>query len=90
MSSFKKFIKKENSKKILFTPGPSSLLEENLNGLKPCFGRGDSGYKKIENSVLKKLKLMSSHKKIVRMQGSGSLAIEIMCHYFLYCNISFD
>ena len=87
MSSFKKFIKKENSKKILFTPGPSSLLEENLNGLKPCFGRGDSGYKKIENSVLKKLKLMSSHKKIVRMQGSGSLAIEIMCHNFLYGNI---
>ena len=87
MHSFKKFVKKSNSKKILFTPGPSSLLQENLIGIKPCFGRDDADYKKVENSVLKKLKLMSGHKKIARMQGSGSLAIEIMCHNFLYGNI---
>ena len=35
----KKFVNKKN-KKIVFTPGPGSLLEENIIGLAPYFGRG--------------------------------------------------
>ena len=84
MNNIKKFILKKNSKKLIFTPGPGSLLEENLLGLSPSFGRGDPDYDSIEKNVLNKLKSMSGHKKIVRFQGSGSLAIEIMCHNFLY------
>tara|TARA_B100000945_G_scaffold320862_1_gene332466 strand:+ start:5086 stop:6066 length:981 start_codon:yes stop_codon:yes gene_type:complete len=79
-----KFIKIQNNKKKLFTPGPGSLLSENIMGLQPCFGRGDEQYEKIENKVLNKLKKIPNHKFIVRMQGSASLALEILIHNFLY------
>ena len=39
------------NKKIVFTPGPGSLLEENILGLAPYFGRGDIDYLKIEKKV---------------------------------------
>ncbi len=81
--SLQKFIKKKNSK-ILFTPGPSSLSLENILGLDPCFGRGDSKYDLIENFVLSRIKKISGHSKIARFQGSGSLALEIMTVNFLY------
>ena len=83
----KKFIQLKNSKKILFTPGPSSLSFENLVGLAPAFGRGDSSYLKDHKIVLNKLKNFSKHKYITSLQGSGSLAIEIMAYNFLYGNV---
>ena len=73
-----------NKKKILFTPGPSSLSFENIKELRPCFGRGDDEYIKLENHVLKKIKTMSGHKEIARLQGSASLALEILIYNFLY------
>ena len=82
--SIKNFVANQNNSKKIFTAGPASLLEENLLGLRPCFGRGDTDYNKIENYVLKKLKNMSKHKYIARMQGSGSLALEIVASNFLY------
>ena len=87
IKSINKRINYLNKKKILFTPGPSSLLTENIVGLKPCFGRGDKDYEKIENQVLKLLKKISSHKNIARMQGSASLALEILAANFLYGKI---
>lgn len=83
-NSFSEFIKYRNDKKYLYTAGPASLLEENLLGLRPCFGRGDEDYSEIENFVLNKLKKLSDHKEIVRLQGSASLALEIMALNFLY------
>lgn len=80
---FLNFIKKQN-KKIIFTPGPSSLSQENIVGLQPCFGRGDDGYDMIEKYVLNKIKKMTGHDHIVKFQGSGSLALEIMTINFLY------
>ena len=56
-------------------------------GLRPCFGRGDNDYEKIEKYVLNKLKSMSKHNYIARMQGSGSLALEIVVSNFFYGNI---
>jgi len=79
----KKKILIENQKKIIFTAGPASLSAENLSELKPCFGRGDDEYLKVENYVLKKLLKISGQKKIARIQGSGSLGIEIMAANFL-------
>ena len=73
----------EKNKKIVFTPGPGSLLEENINGLGPFFGRGDSHYKKIETDVVKNLKKISGLKNIACFQGSGSLAIEIALQNFV-------
>ena len=77
-------VEEQNSRKILFTAGPASLLPENLTGLQPCFGRGDAAYLETENQVLDSLRAMTGHRKIARMQGSGSLAIEIMVSNFLY------
>ena len=50
----KNFVHKKQ--KIVFTPGPGSLLEENILGLAPYFGRGDIDYLKIEKSVLSSIK----------------------------------
>ena len=81
--SIHKFVVNKN-KKIVFTPGPGSLLEENILGLAPYFGRGDDEYLKIEKEVLKNLKKISGQKNIVPLQGSGSLAIEIAMQNFIY------
>ena len=76
-----------NAKKKLFTAGPASLLPENLTGIIPCFGRGDIEYQDLEYQVLKSLKSMSGHSEIARMQGSGSLALEIVASNFLFGNV---
>ncbi len=87
IKAFKNFVNKKNSKKYLFTPGPGSLIAENFTSMQPCFGRGDILYENLENKVLEKLKLMSGHKNIVRMQGSASLALEILVNNFFFGKI---
>jgi len=84
LKSIETFVAAQNDRKILFTAGPPSLLPENLTGLRPCFGRGDDDYTNIEEKVLGALKTMTGHQNIVRMQGSASLALEIMALNFLY------
>jgi len=84
MKSLKKIINKKNKNKIIFTAGPASLLEENISGLNPCFGRGDKEYTHKEKFVLKKILNISGQDKIARMQGSASLALEIMSLNFLF------
>jgi 2-aminoethylphosphonate-pyruvate transaminase len=76
-----KFIKLKNRKKI-FTPGPSSLLKENILGLGPCFGRGDKDYQDVENKVIYMLKKICGQKSLISMQGSASLALEMACANF--------
>jgi 2-aminoethylphosphonate-pyruvate transaminase len=78
------FVAEQNERKLVFTAGPPSLLPENLTGLRPCFGRGDDDYTKVEEQVLSALKTMTGHQNIVRMQGSASLALEIMVLNFLF------
>jgi len=73
-----------NKEKYLFTPGPSSLNPQNIRGLAPCFGRGDNQYERLEKSVLDSLKNLSGHRNIVRLQGSASLALEILALNFLF------
>ena len=85
--NIKKKIQIENKKKILFTAGPASLSEENILDLKPCFGRGDQEYAKIEKYVLSKISKISGLKNIARVQGSGSLGIEMMILNFLFGKI---
>ena len=79
----KELVRKRNEEKILFTAGPASLMEENLTGLRPCFGRGDDDYLAVETTVLDNLKRMSGHEQVARLQGSASLALEIMALNFL-------
>ena len=78
------FVKSKNNEKFLFTAGPASLVSENLTGLRPCFGRGDNDYLLLEENVLLQLKNITGHQNIVRMQGSASLALEIMSNNFLF------
>jgi aspartate aminotransferase-like enzyme len=78
------FVRTRNDQKKLFTAGPASLLPENLTGLRPCFGRNDADYAGLESMVLDLLKAMSGHDNIVRLQGSASLAMEVMALNFLY------
>lgn len=82
--SIDSFVAEQNARKLLFTAGPASLLPENLTGLRPCFGRGDGDYDHIERQVLGTLKTMTGHQHIARLQGSASLALEIMSLNFLY------
>ena len=84
---FQKFINQINDSTKLFTPGPASLVQENLDGLRPCFGRGDIKYDSIEKRVLKNILKISGHKNIARLQGAASLALEVMICNFLYGNI---
>ena len=79
----KKFIKKKNLNKILFTPGPASLSEANLVNLGPAFGRGDKSYLSTEKKVLSKIKEISGHKNIIITQGSGSTVLEMVSLNFL-------
>lgn len=76
-------VARRNAEKCLFTAGPASLLAENLTGLRPCFGRGDSDYASVETTVLDTLKALSGHREIARLQGSASLALEIATLNFL-------
>lgn len=76
-------VAQRNAAKPLFTAGPASLLAENLTGLRPCFGRGDADYAAVEADVLGRLKAMSGHRQIARLQGASSLALEIMALNFL-------
>ena len=77
-------VKSKNSRKILFTAGPASLLNANVEGIEPCFGRGDKSYDDIEGRVLTNLKKMSGHSQVARFQGSGSTALEVMVSNFAY------
>ena len=87
IGTINEFVKERNKSKILFTAGPASLLKENIIGLRPCFGRADKDYDNVERRVLTKIKKISGQKQIVRMQGSASLAIEIMSLNFLYGHV---
>ena len=82
--SVKQLIARKNNQKKLFTAGPASLASANLVGLEPCFGRGDNSYDCIEERVLTNLKKMSGHMCVARMQGSGSMALEVMVSNFAY------
>ena len=86
MKTVKNFINNKNLKKRLFTPGPASLLYENITSIEPCFGRGDYQYQKIEDNVLNRLKKFTNHRNIARMQGSASFALEVIINFNDYSN----
>jgi len=78
------FVFAQNAEKTLFTPGPGPLLEENVRGLGPAFGRGDPAYVELESEVMEGVSRLSGQENVVRLQGSASLAIEIMIANFLH------
>ena len=83
MKNLKNLIKHKNKKKIIFTAGPASLIEENISNISPGFGRGDKNYNKTFSSVVSKIRKISGQEKVVTTQGSGSTALEIVALNFL-------
>ena len=82
--TIKDFTNHKNASTKLFTPGPGSLLPENIMGIAPCFGRNDLAYERAESEVLNALRAKTGHDKIIRLQGSASLAIEIAIRNFVF------
>jgi cytidyltransferase-like protein len=72
-----------NNQKLMLTPGPAVVLHENLQYLKPLFGRGDDEYTKISQSVINWIKQLSGQDEVVAMQGSATLALELAAHSFV-------
>lgn len=70
--------------KILFTPGPPPVIPSALSEVSGTFGRGDEDFSNKRSEVLKWLRKMTGHDTVVELQGSGSLAIEIMIRNFLF------
>jgi 2-aminoethylphosphonate-pyruvate transaminase len=67
----------------MFTPGPPPSVKAGLNAIGSAFGRGDPEYLGVRQEVLEWLLEISGQGKIIDLQGSGSLAIEIMIRNFL-------
>jgi len=72
-----------NNQKLMLTPGPAQILSENLQSLKPVFGRNDEEYDSILSEVLEWVKGIAGQDIVVPLQGSATLAIEISAKAFL-------
>ena len=76
-------ITQKNNRKLMLTPGPAVVLYENLQYLKPLFGRGDDEYASMSESVINWIKGLSGQDEVVSMQGSATLALELAAHSFV-------
>lgn len=76
-----------NNQKLMLTPGPASVLHENLKFLKPLFGRGDNEYEEISNKVINWIKHLSGQDEVVMAQGSSTFALELAAHSFVEGNV---
>jgi len=72
-----------NNKKLMLTPGPAVVLKENLQHLKPLFGRGDDEYTKIVCDVTEWIKELSGQDNLMIQQGSSTLSLELAAHSFV-------
>ncbi len=80
--SFKAIINK-NNRKLMLTPGPATVLYENLENIKPIFGRGDIDYDEMMSEVINWVKKLSGQDRIVFQQGSSTLSLELAAHSFV-------
>lgn len=80
-------ITQANNQKLMLTPGPAGVLHENLQYLRPLFGRGDDEYTKISEAVIDWIKKLSGQEELVMMQGSATLALELAAHNFVSGNV---
>ena len=76
-------ITQKNNRKLMLTPGPAVVLYENLQYLKPLFGRGDDEYASMSESVINWIKGLSGQDEVVAMQGSATLALELAAQSFV-------
>ncbi len=72
-----------NNGKLMLTPGPAVVLQENLQYLKPIFGRGDREFTNIIEKVSEWIKRLSGQDELVVAQGSATFALELAAHTFV-------
>ena len=72
-----------NNQKLMLTPGPAAVLQENIQYIKPLFGRGDEEFTLMTNSVTKWIKELSGQDELVMAQGSATFALELAAHTFV-------
>ncbi len=72
-----------NNQKLMLTPGPAVVLHENLISVKPVFGRGDTQYSEIYESVSNWIKRLCGQDQLVVAQGSSTFALELAAHAFV-------
>ena len=76
-----------NNQKLMLTPGPASVLYENIKNLKPLYDRGDREYEGIFNNVMSWIKKISQQDDLIAMQGSSTFAIELALSSFVSGNV---
>jgi len=76
-----------NNQKLMLTPGPAVVLEENIKNLKPLFGRGDAEYTEMARSVTEWIKKISGQDEVVISQGSATFSLELAAHSFVSGNV---
>ena len=72
-----------NNQKLMLTPGPAVVLQDNIEHLKPLFGRGDDEYTSMANDVINWIKKISGQDEVVMAQGSATFALELAAHSFV-------
>ena len=72
-----------NNQKLMLTPGPAVVLHENIEYLKPIFGRGDNEFTKMSETVIEWIKELSGQDEVVMAQGSATFALELAAHSFV-------
>ena len=72
-----------NNQKLMLTPGPAVVLHENIENLKPLFGRGDIEYSKMAQNVLDWVRGISGQDQVIISQGSATFSIELASHSFI-------
>ena len=72
-----------NNQKLMLTPGPAVVLQDNIEHLKPLFGRGDDEYTSMANDVINWIKKVSGQDEVVMAQGSATFALELAAHSFV-------
>jgi Serine-pyruvate aminotransferase/archaeal aspartate aminotransferase len=79
-----KAITDQSNHKLMLTPGPAVLLHENIQHLKPVFGRGDQEYLSIAESVSDWIRSLSGQDELIMAQGSARFALELAAHSFVF------
>jgi glycerol-3-phosphate cytidylyltransferase len=82
-ANIQKTIIQVNNQKLMLTPGPAAVLYENVEHLKPVFGRGDKEYTLMAESVIDWIRDLSGQDEVIMQQGSSTLALELAGHSFV-------
>lgn len=77
----------KKNRKLMLTPGPASILYENIIDINPVFGRGDNEfnniYKKVHDWVLE----MSGQDNLIISQGSSTFSLDLAARSFIRGNV---